>query len=407
MFDYNIIIKNIIIYIVGFNLYINESINSNLNYNNILNFISVNKIILVFLIIVYLGILFDETFRFRNKIFIFLYIIIFLLFVSIFKDNFFINEIFWYSLILNGSFIFHICICDWIYRFSVYIDNKNLGFLITRISLIFSMSFVLFLLHLIYLKLVFYRHKNKMYGELNILNSFKLSYDHIFNIIFIILKILMKISIFFITLFINYVLILKGLIKHRLSLKEVGGLILFIIVTLIISIFVLGIPRLYFVWIILFIRFIYKELKLKEFNIVKFYFGLNIMFDSDFKCAYWSIMDNYKAINSKGFNSGFINLLNYTEIFTLRLFVGDFYIWHYMKQIFINYGRKTLILIYGRSYLIESFSACGGGCYPKDISKYHIEWAVERTWFELDLNKEEEVFLDCRLRKLYKKTLNI
>jgi len=165
-----------------------------------------------------------------------------------------------------------------------------------------------------------------MYGELNILNSFKLSYDHIFNIIFIILKILMKISIFFITLFINYVLILKGLIKHRLSLKEVGGLILFIIVTLIISIFVLGIPRLYFVWIILFIRFIYKELKLKEFNIVKFYFGLNIMFDSDFKCAYWSIMDNYKAINSKGFNSGFINLLNYTEIFTLRLFVGDFYI---------------------------------------------------------------------------------
>jgi hypothetical protein len=44
-----------------------------------------------------------------------------------------------------------------------------------------------------------------------------------------------------------------------------------------------------------------------------------------------------------------------------------------MKQIFINYGRKTLILIYGRSYLIESFSACGGGCYPKDISKDHIE----------------------------------
>jgi hypothetical protein len=61
-----------------------------------------------------------------------------------------------------------------------------------------------------------------MYGELNILNSFKLSYDNIFYIIFIILKILMKISIFFITLFTNYVLILKGLIKHRLSLKEVG-----------------------------------------------------------------------------------------------------------------------------------------------------------------------------------------
>lgn len=91
MFSFNLNINFISNYINNFIKYIYYSINNNFTYNNIYDFISINKYILILLLFVYIGIIFDKTFKWKNKIFIGLYTIFFILFIILFRGNFFID----------------------------------------------------------------------------------------------------------------------------------------------------------------------------------------------------------------------------------------------------------------------------------------------------------------------------
>lgn len=63
MSSFNLNINFISNYINNFIKYIYYSINNNFTYNNIYDFISINKYILILLLFIYIGIIFDKTFK--------------------------------------------------------------------------------------------------------------------------------------------------------------------------------------------------------------------------------------------------------------------------------------------------------------------------------------------------------
>lgn len=67
------------------------------------------------------------------------------------------------------------------------------------------------------------------------------------NVIKIIIYICLLILIFFVSLFINYSLLLKGQRNNNINIKKIIYIFLFILLTTLISILILGIPRLYFI----------------------------------------------------------------------------------------------------------------------------------------------------------------
>ena len=95
----NIYINNI--YLLMMNLpyklfkYINEKL-IDFSLSDLQNFIFMNKYTLIFLFLVYLGIIFNNRFPLKNKIYILLYYLFMITFFMLFKniDSIFIKEIF-------------------------------------------------------------------------------------------------------------------------------------------------------------------------------------------------------------------------------------------------------------------------------------------------------------------------
>lgn len=141
-----------------------------------------------------------------------------------------------------------------------------------------------------------------------------LKYKTLDETVTLLLYIVAMILIFFIKIFINYSSILLGSKKTNIELKALFIYIIIFIVTLMISAIVLGIPRLYFVWICLFLYKIYRINKDPLFiqthkkNLIS-YLGFEVNHNI---IPY--LINDYKYINKKGFSFSFMEYLNIISV---------------------------------------------------------------------------------------------
>ena len=358
-----------------------------LTLDNFHSFLLVNKYLFIFLFIVWLGICFDHRFMLNRKILLPFYVILIILCLIIFRpNNFILTEIFWYTLILNLSFIFHVCLCDWFYRLAIYYRQEYLSFIITRISFILSLSFLIYLLDL-WLGTC-YNHRSN-----NLLKLF-------LKLCCILVYFLLLILIFFVNLFTNYSLILIGRSDHiKLTLNTVIKNIFFILWTFIVSYYMLGIVRIYFIWIYFSSKYIY--------NWIDNYFRYNRIFPSllilidDFETKVSSLNKNYDKINSKNFTYGFIKFLNYTKVYSLP------YLRFHLRCPFHYQTRRQLITSYIKSYFIRDIiNIYNDYPAPGEITEDNYDFVMTSVKEIFDLDKVELDLLKIKLRRIYKKHLN-
>ena len=230
----------------------------------------------------------DSRFSIKRKlIFCLLMCVLFVISLYIEKAPYLIiKDLFWYSLILNTSFIFHVIIMS---RLFDYYRKRNeyVSFLISRTSFFLSLSNIIYLILIIcdyfdinYIKniylfknfgeILYFTDKviksNKSNKSLNFykkyLESSKIKqkiFFYLLRFIFSLLWIVLIILLHFSMVFNNYSLILLGINKPAFNLKNVVYSISFFSFFLLLSI-IIGIPRLYIIWMFQLIIEIYKTL---------------------------------------------------------------------------------------------------------------------------------------------------
>jgi hypothetical protein len=238
----------------------------------IINFINLNLYyfivyIILFIIVFYL-IMTDDRFSLKKKM-IFIIISFFFLALSIFIEKtpiLIIKDLFWYSLTLNIGFIFHVLILDRIFYWAWKnrkTENKKkkermeyLGFIISRISFTFSIwGFMYFIKESMYYFILSYIYKYFYIYDNKYMKK-------IYNFFHIIKYIILLILIYFSTIFHNYSNLLLSGNNNKITIKIILNNLLFFLIFFIIAI-IIGIPRLYIIWIFYGLLELYKILTFK------------------------------------------------------------------------------------------------------------------------------------------------
>jgi hypothetical protein len=219
----------------------------NLNIFTILNFL--------FILCIFFLVCTDTRFVLLNRKFFFFFIYFSLIFISIYLDKIpylVIKDLFWYSVLIHSSFIFHILLLSRIFIWCVDNHYEYLGFIVSRISFFFSLWNLKYILrscivyicdiHSIYID-------NKFKKNLVIIfKKYKIIY-----ILQIILTILESILLYFSIVFTEYSLFLLGNNnKQDINLQIICKFIMYFLIFFSIS-YLLNIPRLYCIWIFLFL----------------------------------------------------------------------------------------------------------------------------------------------------------
>jgi hypothetical protein len=296
---------------------------SNLFDYNLFNFL----FFIVCIFISYL-IITDDRFTFNRKILFFVLLcILFIISIYINKEPYqIIQELFWYSLILNGSFIFHTLILDRMFYYCFKNQYDYAGFLISRISFTFSLSFI-----------IYYLNKINIWLYNNYYNSYNLKYIflYIIDLIFMLLKIiLLNFSIFYHK---YNILLLKK--QEFLNINQIVFALTWFIILLIISI-ILGYPRLYIIWLLKALIEFYNIINrtylwdYKEFNLLNFIDKINYSYKNFNNTYYLKTYYNHRFYNE------LINIYEkpYHEYFMIGLkkFLCDPYIDNYNDNNFIE-----------------------------------------------------------------------
>ncbi len=228
---------------------------------------------LFILFIIYLVIT-DDRFLLNRKI-IFILIILFLIIFSFYIDKtpyLIIKDLFWYSLILNVSFIFHVLILDRIFHWCWKNHYEYLGFIVSRISFTLSLSGILTLLRILttnrLIDLITFTKSKTILKIINYIYDILLFFKLI-RILEIIWYIMRVILINFSITFQNYALLILGKNKQSITLFTVIRYIIIFTIFFTIA-YLIGIPRLYVIWLCQSIYESYKYLKkyyeIEEFN---------------------------------------------------------------------------------------------------------------------------------------------
>jgi len=262
------------IYELGSNIFISKL--KEINLDIFFNFLWENKYIYLFILITYILLSFDDKFdnnKWKYMVLFIIFILIILMTITVIIINVkdlpkWLNELFWYSKILNLSVIIHVIWLPFIYKIFWYLKCEKICWIISRISFIFSSSFILFVLT--YIDMCVYVNINRI--SLDIIMDENIDsetgmdlynyYEKIYHIISTILCIIRTIVAFFIILFYKYVALIFGIRDlYKIPLKNWIYMLLFFMSTLIISYWILGIARLYIVWIIIFFYNLYLLFK--------------------------------------------------------------------------------------------------------------------------------------------------
>lgn len=251
-------------------------------------------IFIIFLIWIIYLVATDNRFD-TNRKYLFFFIVVGLILIGYFLDKMpylIIKDLFWYSLILNGSFIFHVLILDRIFHWCWKKHYEYLGFIVSRISFTLSFSAIICFLRdylweiFSYLpssyehfKFILRLHKNDTYEYKNtfrykqayfFVNYMKyIPFPYFFffiidKIIYFFMKSVLIILIYFSTIFHNYSLFLLGKnnkIDKNVILKQFILFMIFFIISIII-----GTPRLYIIWLFQILIEFYKIFNYEYYN---------------------------------------------------------------------------------------------------------------------------------------------
>lgn len=223
-----------------------------------------------------------------------------------------IKDLFWYSVILNMAFIWHHLILISLYNIYEKRKNDYMCYIISRIDLLTSLSLISIIIRWIFLVIWrYYTYCKDCYNVISEEDITSSKYCIIFcwiNIIDIIFAVINNILNYFIRIFSLYSLYIMGLKKIKWSLnKELINNILFIILFIILSL-LLGVPRIYLIWIYLVVISIYKKIKTalkysyidkKVIFMIKFWYNflsyISLGFFDDFRrypsTEHWYIFD--------------------------------------------------------------------------------------------------------------------
>ena len=212
-----------------------------------------NSLVLCVIVLIIYLVWTDDRFSQKRKI---LFLCISSLFIIL---SFYINrapyeilqELFWYSLILNGSFIFHTLILDRLFYY-FWKNNKKpnyeyYAFLVSRISFTFSLSFIIYNLNKLNMSL--YNNYFRMDKKVD-------KFLYILDVLIVIIK---AICLNFSIIFHNYCTLIIGLQSKEWNIKIIMHLLIQFSILLILSL-MMGLPRLYIMWIILGVYELYNIL---------------------------------------------------------------------------------------------------------------------------------------------------
>lgn len=230
--------------------FILDFINRFVSLNIFHNFISFNRIILLFIFITYIGIVLDSRFKLNRKILIFIFILVFFILLNMYKYNdlnLFFKDLYWYSFMLNFSFIVHVLYFHWIYLYFWKKRKEKYCWYISRIAYLLSFSFIVFLLNYIYHLIILYYNNNRE----NLKYYTKVTLTIVFlNHSILVLAIIIR---FFIKVFANYTCLIIGSYNPiKLDFKGFIIVISFFFFCLILC-NILGLSRIIFIWIFFFL----------------------------------------------------------------------------------------------------------------------------------------------------------
>lgn len=307
-------------------------------------------IFLIFLIWISYLVYTDNRFKFNRKV-LFFFIIAVLLIFSYYIDKvpyLIIKDLFWYSLVLNGSFIFHVLILSRIFHFCWEKHYEYLGFIISRISFTLSFSILLYWLSSIYNKTqeiyIYYKIKSKSISG----NFFCI----IIKFIQVLINILRIILIHFSNLFCNYSLVLLGRNDHQYSSNIIIKYIVMFLVFLILSI-IIGIPRLFIIWIFQgfleickILNLEYQNINIKnEFRNLKFLDKIKYTYNNYNKIIYLSLCyENKKDILEKIYEKPYHIFFMFDLFkFTYNKYKGIYSeIWGSVDTIYEDYNENLI-----------------------------------------------------------------
>lgn len=249
--------------------------------------------IMLFLLLLFL-VLTNEKLIFQRKVLFIIINILFIIIVLIINKVplLIIKDLFWFSLILNLSFIFHILILERIFIWAWENNYEYLAFIISRISFTLSIWGIIYIIRKIFNELIWFFNWIELWSyrynfeEKNEKYKFRYKYAKFYynyidkniylkklfkiicDILWILEYIILIILIYFSKIFNNYILMILGK-NMKLDYKDYIRLFIKFIIFLIISI-IIGIPRLYIIWIF------HWMLELYNLFTFKYYPSLNI-----------------------------------------------------------------------------------------------------------------------------------
>lgn len=369
-------------------------------------------------LVIYLVITDDRFTRNRKVIFIIGFFLFLILSVYIEKTPYLIiKDLFWYSVVLNGSFIFHVIILDRIFYWCWKNNYEYIGHLISRFSFTFSISGIIAIILSIFFYLLEFELKNKKRIFPKIQKLF--FYYPAFIIILI--------SLHFSTIFHNYSLLLMGNYEIKYTKAVIIKHLIIFIIFFIIA-YIIGLPRLYVIWIFQFILESYKILNQDYIN-----GGEGNPFDErDF---YHKIKDHFFLRNEElpilllqeyfGYKySGLANVYEkpYHELFMFDLvkflnrYSNEYYAWKFLDKKYISpiiknqleniTPIKSIYKFYPWKDLAIGYST-EGYLYTKKVHGYHLfdddskvkiawDWCkkVNQNHYPYDLFKEILIILE-------------
>ena len=342
--------------------------------------LNIEYIFILIEIFIFLGliilVLTDERFSINRKFF-FIVLCLILFIISFYIDKapmLIIKDLFWYSLVLNGTFIIHVLVLSRAFNYCWKNHYEYLGFLISRISYLCSIWGIIYFLKTIqdqskflYLyrgefiienvwypkydikntpfKKNYVKYMRRLYKENKIIEKIYIEIWFIFfYLIWFILCILMHFSL----IFHNYSLILLGKNINEYSKKTIIKIIIIFISLFIVSLLI-GIPRLYILWIIQLIIEMFKiltfeyipslkeDFKKKDFidKIKRIYnYPADLFFKSYYKTKFWELDKIYEISYHKFF------MFDLSKFLLNKYEYGDGYIWGTKDTIYENYDEK-------------------------------------------------------------------
>lgn len=312
------------------------------------------------IMLLFIGLVLDTRFK-KNRIICFLIIIViqivlykYLNYVPILL----LKDLFWYSVILNLSFIWHVLILNWIYKISSLIDWEYGKYLSSRLSIITSLTLLTFIINSLLLWLrryngyfndlenyIYYFKKNNKLDQAVQLESLLLSerkksyFNFNLNWVSKVCILVLVILIYFHNVFHNYSKLLMGRNKKidwkNISKQMYFFFITFFIGTILVSIFI-GIPRLYLIWIVFGLQYLYTQWKLGKNSEINNIDRLSIK---------WLIRNDYEDdifIYVKNFLFDYVHFYSTWDRICMQA-AFNVYDWLYLFLYFPGYEKKILL----------------------------------------------------------------